>query len=202
MNSITKFMPSKLAETIDNYVMNGTFKGKIITNKGDIFHALSEILGCDSDTVRKWCYPNSNGPKDPTWVNRLEEELRVSLRMNDSEFELKKITKNNYTDFAKKSIIRGYRLMKEHITSPNVDSEKYLVKFWLKFEKLKVSMPSSIYKKMELFARENFDAIVYNPDNIFPDNELNTYFKKIIEIEAKLDKFAEEELNPIIVHKS
>lgn len=204
MNNITKFDPLKLANEIGTCVNQGIFKGEIVTTKGDMFHILADVLGCDSDTVRKWCYPDSNGPKDPTWINALEKELGVSLRMDEDEVRLRKntvkIPETNYTEYAKKCIHKGYILMKEHINSPEVTNEECLINFWNDFEKLKASIPTPIYKKMELFSRENFDSIVYNWENIFPDNKLESFLNTIIAIEYKLDKFTEEELNPLIVY--
>ena len=190
MNEITKFDPVKFSSAINDCIKNGVHKDKIITNQGDICHILADVLGCDSDTVRKWSYPKSNGPQDPTWVNTLERELNVSLRMSDSDFKIQKeadeVFKDNYNEYAKKSIGTGYILMKKYITSPEVDSEERLVEFWEEFNYLRVSIPTPVFNKMEQFAKDNFDPIIYDSQKIFSDNTLETFLMTIGVIENKL----------------
>lgn len=201
MNEITRFDPLKLADAIKNCVKNGIYKGEIITCREDMYHILAEKIGCSDSSLRKWCLTRSTGPNDPTWVNALEKELGVSLRLEEADYLLLMeniaMTKEEYSDYAKKNINKGYVLMKEYISSPYVDDEESLVDFWEELSKLRAGIPKLIFIKMKDFCEENFSPLVYK--NSF-DNDLETFLRTVLVIEGKLDKFADEVLNPIICH--
>ena len=193
------FSSQKLRDAESKILYLGNLCGKEVRSLDDINSIIAEQLGYDKDTVRKWRYYNSTGPGDTTIIHKLESLLNCKLYELSAK-ESNDISKE-YTEYAKANINQGYILMKDYITSEDVDSEDYFECFLRNFEKLRACIPTEVFVKMEDFVHQNFEPIIYQPEKIFPGNNLETDLLKIHGINKLLDEFAEKELNPIITMK-
>lgn len=193
-----KFNYSALSESIDKHVENGIFLGQNVGCREEVQEIIAKRIGCDLHTVRKWGYNNSNGPKDPTWIEELEKVLDVKLTIEEGEMDMKK--ELSYTEHAKENIESLFKLMKDYITSLDVDNEECLCKFWHEFGKYRAGTPLDMFNKLKQFGEENFDPIIYDFQKVCPDGRFETFIMAIVDIDKKLDAFAEQELNPVIVY--
>ena len=201
MNRITKFDYRKLRDAINECVKAGQFDGNIVTSKSEMCAVLADILGCESDTVRKWTYDGSNGPKDPTYVNALEKTLGVSLRFNEAEIGEMEIeaARRSYSEYAKQSVKAVGELLIGYADSWEWDEEDRYIEMYEQLHLYRPSTPVRTYAKVEKFVRKYFEPVVYAHEKVCPDGQFETYLKYIKEVTEKLYAFVDDELNPIVV---
>lgn len=196
--------------------------GTAVKNKEAVYMYLCNKLNMSYDTVKGWIRWNSNGPGDPERLLQLEEIFGTKL--TEEVKENKEMTMENieYSDFVKEQIMDCYSLMKDYIVSEDVQDENAYCEMRAEMGKKCIAIPSAIYKKIDDFANENLDPIIYDYENTFAEchtsdmghydedgtfhieteeqlyKQAGVFMNILMSIEDKLDDFAMRELYPIL----
>lgn len=185
-----------------------------------------EVLHYSYDTVKSWTRSNSNGPKDKDVVEQLEnffstsfEKEEINIISEEKEF----IMKETYSNFVKEKLYEAYILMKDFVSFENFEDEDYYCNMRSELRKLQCCIPEPIYEKIDKFADDTLEPIIFDRDVVFEEannseyayvegntirivnddeNNLRMYmrliFKKLYDIENEIDEFAMKEFYPIL----
>lgn len=211
---------------LDTIVKEGTYRGKAIKNKEDLYRKLSTELYVSYDTVKGWTRQSSKGPGDKDVLNDLEKLLNTTLTTKDKEEVVMEETEMNksYSNFVKEKIYRCYELMLNYLAEKNFEDEAPYCEMRNEIIKMKVCIPKVIFEKITAFIDENLDPIVYDHDNYFSEvytedfgyrdedgvfhftvkNEeemrkhVGLYFEKLFELMDRVEEFGMKEIYPVL----
>ncbi len=213
-----QFDSKKLKECIEQAKNAGMFNGIPVSSKADIREIIASVLGCETDTIRKWEREGGTRPRDVTWINKLEELFGASLRsirermVNDVTYQ--------YSESVKDSIKKVYYAMRTIIREGQWDDDGEFLKSLAIIDNERIAIPSEVYEQIEKFVNEIFKPILFEEDDVFEElrteeyvylNEDGRYliiepqvywarYNEIVsEIDGKLEELAKEVLQPILL---
>ena len=197
----------------------GEFHGYPIYSKEELYEKIADEIHIPKERIKKWTQQGSKGPRNPEDLKAIEELFGISF-WNYSDYQS---PYNSCSDFSKKSTQKCYQIIKKYLQSWDLENESRLVKMVGKIDKLRVSIPPDIYKKIQKFITEEIDALTYDYENIFSamyneeygffdedhvfhikgekefNQMLGEYLKVVHNVETRLDEFAMKELSPVIL---
>lgn len=215
-----QFDSNKLKECIEQAKSIGTFNGVPVSSKMDIREIIATVLGCETDTIRKWERKGGTHPRDVTWIIKLEEMFGTSFR-KELEREEKKM-EHKYSESVKESIKKAYCVLKTIIREEQWDNEYDFCKLLEVIDNEKISMPAEIYDAIVEFVSNKLSPLVYRQEEVFKelhtdkfgafdesgafvikDSELvgflAKYYEIIMGIDEELDEFAKKTFQPILL---
>lgn len=209
----------KFKDTCDKIVTDKhEFKGKPIFSREELYEYLELEIHVNKETIKRWTQKGSKGPRNIEDLEKIEEVL--GMKFWESEEETSK--KIQCSELGKENLQKCYELLKDHIASMEVESEQRLADLSLEIDKLKFAIPTEIYEKIRGFIEQEFFPMVYEYECIFEalHNEeygeynenhvfcvkgeeqmqkiIMEYFEILFSVDEKLEKFALEELAPIL----
>lgn len=205
---------------------SGKFNGKQIKTKEEIYKELAQIIYQQYDTIKSWTRPTSGGPGDDSIRKDLEKALGVPEGAFITNTDTKRgetMQAVRLTDFNKNAILRCYELMKDYLHDDAMEDEECFSQMFAEIEKQRIAIPREVYEKIGQFIDENLAPIVYEREETYSEcysedigfyNEEGiwevrdeesmkrmcmAFIMRTMEIEQALDKFAMDELHPLLV---
>ena len=205
---------------------NGVFNGKPVSTKEEIYEELGKCLFQNRETVKSWTRPTSGGPGDESIRMDLEKALGVPEGAFITNTDTKRgetMQAVRLTDFNKNAILRCYELMKDYLHDDAMEDEECFSQMFAEIEKQRIAIPGEVYEKIGQFIDENLAPIVYEREETYSEcysedigfyNEEGiwevrdeesmkrmcmAFIMRTMEIEQELDKFAMDELHPLLV---
>lgn len=207
---------------IRKIVESGTFMGKSVKNKEELYNSISSLLFVSYDTVKSWTRKNSNGPGDASVLEKLEQLLGTTLvKENKQENVEVVVMKDKYSDFVKENVKRCYDMLFDYVIEKDIENEARYCQIRTEIRKTKIAIPQEIYGKIEAFADEYLDPIIYDDTywdflhteelGHFDENgtfclkdekatlqSCGLFLNKVIEIAEMLETFGMRELYPLL----
>ena len=205
---------------------SGKFNGKQIKTKEEIYKELAQLIYQQYDTIKSWTRPTSGGPGDDSIRMDLEKALGVpegAFVTNTDSKRGETMQAVRLTDFNKNAILRCYELMKDYLHDDQMEHEECFSQMFTEIEKQRIAIPGEVYEKICQFIDETLAPIVYEREETYPEcysddigfyNEEGiwevrdeeslkrmcmAFIMRTMEIEQALDKFAMDELHPLLV---
>ena len=120
--------------------------------KTEIYDYLYENFHLASiETIKSWTRPtNTTGPRDWETKEKLKEIFGVCFERED--VASKKEEGYTMNEFSRQQIMECYSLMKDYVTSDEVESEDAYCEMRYQLEKKKIAIPHIIFEKILAFA--------------------------------------------------
>lgn len=201
--------------------------GKRYKCKEDIYEAIADKLHLQKETVKSWIRKDSGGPGDMEVWRELENLFECSFVkkavddiVETTTEEERSILQKTYSDFVKMHILECYNIMKNYLSSDDVEFEEAYVAMCTELSKHEMAVPPEIYKKIEDFCETHLAPIIYDPETVFADvyaaaemtdnglvchteeqtmAVMSNFLSAILEIEDELKKFGQNELQIILI---
>ena len=209
----------KFKDTCDKIVTDQhEFNGNPIFSRECLYEYLESEIHVNKETIKRWTQTGSKGPRNLEDLRKIEEVFEMEFWESEKD-TAKKI---RCSELGKENIQKCYELLKDHIASMEVEDEQRLADLTSEIDKLKLAIPPEIYEKIEIFIKEEFFPMVYEYERVFEalhkkeygeydenhtfcvkrEEEMQKiimeYFKILLSVDEKLEKFASEELAPLV----
>lgn len=185
-------------------VISWSRKGSTGPGDNDLIEKVEKLLGLDTDALGR----------------REEKPMKESGKEVE---EAEAVEAVRVTEFNKYAIFSCYYKMKEYLHDDEVEFEERFADMCQQIEAYRIAMPEKIYGKIQGCIAELLEPIVYDPMNTFAQcytdeigfwksdgtwqirDEAGTlkfctsFLMKLAEIEDKVDAFAKETLNPLLM---
>lgn len=192
-------------------------------SKRAVYQALANYLNLSKATVESWARKKNRGPSSNEDYEKVQEIFGISFDDENSGIEKGKILGGERTmicsDFTKQKIFECYELMREFLTTKDVQDENEFSNMCTKIDNNCIAIPNSIRRDIHRFIADQFEPLVYDAENSFSEmlkygaekdgifvvtkgketEFMASYYKKIYEVDQKLISFAEENLTPILL---
>ena len=205
-------------------------KRRTLFEKGDV-KTYTDIYACIAvetnlgiSTVKNWKCRSSGGPGRQSDYVKLGEIFGVdpgAFLIEESELgeQSEEVTNNKekvedvyMTEFCKKNVFECYKLMKEFLTSMDIEDEDKYAELLSSIKTYEIAVPKDVFGKIYDFANVVLGEEI---DRIYQENEdslqaialdevesikvLGEFFEKIWKMDQKLEKFGREELMPVLI---
>lgn len=211
-----KYCGAKLKDRIDKAVEEKEeVDGIVFPTRDELYEYTAEKLGVSKETTRKWCKPNSNGPKDPALLEALEKMFDTSLQIETDEI----MQYTRYPDIVIANVVELVGDFMVFVNDSFLDDDEQYCRLEEKLHRFKPTIPPPLYSELDEFQKRFLSPFIFETKKVVPEafsekcgywNEKKQFcvtdsklhfsalFEKVEEIKRELDKIIESKVQPII----